>query len=79
MSLTLVPVRHGRTEDNTENPLKGWRDPPLTTGGRSAVRVIVERLSNGRHSAAAYAAPSGRMLDTAAETRSPSTRGALDQ
>jgi probable phosphoglycerate mutase len=42
---TFLIVRHGETEWNVAGRLQGWRDSPLSAGGRAQAEAVAARLA----------------------------------
>ena len=61
---TLLLVRHGETDGNSNNLAQGHYDAPLNETGRAQAKLLGERLKNW-HFDAVYSSDSSRALQTA--------------
>jgi broad specificity phosphatase PhoE len=64
MALKLLVLRHGETASNRERRFTGWRDVPLTDGGRRQCEAAARALE-GTSVAAIYASPLDRTRSSA--------------
>jgi len=70
MSSRFILVRHGETEWNREDRMRGWLDVPLNDRGRRQARAVGEALE-GEPIVAVYSSPLSRALDTARAIATP--------
>lgn len=64
MSSRFILVRHGETEWNREDRMRGWLDVPLNDRGRRQA-LATARALEGETIQAVYSSPLSRALDTA--------------
>lgn len=67
METTLIVVRHGETEWNSQGRIQGHFDSPLTAAGRAQAEALARSLA-GEPIGAIFASDLGRVRDTAAPT-----------
>jgi broad specificity phosphatase PhoE len=70
MSSRFILVRHGETEWNREDRMRGWLDVPLNERGRLQAAAVGKALQ-GEPIVAVYSSPLSRALDTARAFASP--------
>ncbi|MHC5037351.1 MAG: histidine phosphatase family protein [Planctomycetota bacterium] len=64
MSSRFILVRHGETEWNREDRMRGWLDAPLNDRGRAQAEAAGNALT-GEKIVAVYTSPLSRAVDTA--------------
>ena len=64
-TLTLILLRHGRTDHNAGLRLTGWGDPPLDELGRQQAQTVGQELASRYEIGAIYTSPLIRARQTA--------------